>query len=81
MANPHVAVTSSMMKKKVGEKDTDLGSLKRALVVLKFSSRFCPPFMENRLTCAVNMGWERILPLKIYSISKLGNKLRFIYFC
>jgi hypothetical protein len=47
MANPHVAVTSSMMEKKVGEKDTDLGSLKRALVVPQFTHL---PIIENKLT-------------------------------
>ena len=41
------------------------------LIVLKILS----PLMGCKLTYDVNMSWERILPLKIYDISKLGNKL------
>lgn len=57
----HVTITSSMMEK-VSWKDTNSGSLKRAQLVLKFRL----PFIRNKSTCAVNMCWKRILPLKNY---------------
>ena len=40
-----------------------MGSLKRALIVLKFHL----PIIANKLTYGANMGWERILPLEIYN--------------
>ena len=52
---------------------TALVSLKRALIVLKFSSP-----IGNKLTCAMSMGRERILPLEIhsnYKTSKMNGDL------
>ena len=41
-----------------------MGSLERALIVLKLSS---PCYHEIGRPTVVNMGWERILPLEIYN--------------
>lgn len=58
---PHVVVTFDMMEKS-NLKGTNLGSMKRALIVLKFHVLV----IGNRLTYAMNMDWKRILPFKLY---------------
>ena len=51
-----------------------LGSLKRALILLKFDLLV----IGNKLTYVVNMGWERILHWKIYNNFKLGINYDFL---
>lgn len=44
---------------------------------------FCLPLNENRSTYDENMGWEKILPLKIYNkiqTSKINCDFYFFYF-
>ena len=52
----HVAITFDVMEK-VSENGTNMGSLKRALLALKFSSLI----IISMSSYAMNMGWERIL--------------------
>ena len=66
----HVAITFDVMEK-VSENGTNMGSLKRALLALKFSSLI----IINMSSYAMNMGWKRILSFSFSFFGGVGGML------
>ena len=66
---PHVVVKFDMMDFFL--KGTNLGSMKRGLIVLKFHVLV----IGKRLTYAMNMDWKRIFPFKLYNDFKTWKLL------